>query len=88
MHPEIRVELVPWDDPDFVHAYEGARERAVQEGLRINGPKAGARVEELIRLGGYPRATVAVERTIEEALGHAARWFVRRDGPDPAAPRS
>ena len=78
----IRAELIPWDDPQFVHEYERARERAIREGLTINGPKAAARVEQLMRAGGYPRVIVGVERTVDEALDHAARWTVWRDGQD------
>jgi hypothetical protein len=76
----LRTELVPWDDPDFVREYEGAHEQVVREGLLINGPRAAARLEELMRAAGYPRVSVKVERTIDEALRHAARWTVRRDG--------
>jgi hypothetical protein len=83
----IRAALIPWDDPQFVREYERDREIALGEGLIINGPKAAARVEQLLRAGGYPRAVVSVERTVDEALDHAARWTVRRDGPDPSGPR-
>jgi hypothetical protein len=63
-----------------VREYERAREQVVAEGLLINGPRAAARLEELMRVAGYPRVSVKVERTIDEALHHAARWTVRRDG--------
>lgn len=76
----LRTELVPWDDADFVREYERAHEQVVREGLLINGPRAAARLEELMRAAGYPRVSVQVERTIDEALRHAARWTVRRDG--------
>jgi hypothetical protein len=76
----LRTELVPWDDSDFVRKYEGAHEQVVREGLLINGPRAAARLEELMRAAGYPRVSVKVERTIDDALRHAARWTVRRDG--------
>lgn len=79
--PHIRAELIPWDDSRFVHEYERAREEAFGEGLTIYGPKAAARVELLLRARGYPRAAVDVDRTVEEALEHTARWTVRRDGP-------
>jgi hypothetical protein len=78
----LRTELVPWDDAEFVRAYERAREQVVHEGLLINGPKAAGRLEELLRAAGYPRVSVKVERTIDEALRHAARWTVQRDGPE------
>lgn len=81
----LRAELIPWDDPQFVHEYERARELASREGLTINGPKAAARVEQLLRASGFPRAAIAVERTVDEALEHTARWTVRRDGPGRSA---
>ena len=78
---DLRAELIPWDDPQFVREYERARKQAIREGLTINGPKAAARVEQLVRARGYPHAVMEVERTVDEALRHAARWTVRRDGP-------
>jgi hypothetical protein len=80
MTSQIRAELIPWDDSDFVREYERAREQSFSEGLTIYGPKAAARVEDLLRSRGYPRAVVEVDRTVDEALAHAARWVVRRDG--------
>jgi hypothetical protein len=76
----LRTELIPWDDPAFVRAYQTLHERVLGEGLMINGPKAAARLEELMRAAGYPRASVTVDRTVDDALRHAARWTVRRDG--------
>lgn len=81
----LQTKLVPWDDADFVRAYHRAREQVVREGLLLNGPRAAGRLEELLRAAGYPRISVDVERTIDEALRHAARWTVKRDGPE--APR-
>ena len=78
---DLRVRLIPWDDPDFIHAFETAREQVRAEGLTVNGPKACARVEELLREAGYPRVTVDCERTADEAMAHIAHWTVRRDGP-------
>jgi hypothetical protein len=79
----LRTELVPWADTAFVRAYERAHEQVVREGLLINGPRAAGRLEELLRAAGYSRVSVRVERTVDEALRHAARWTVRRDGPEP-----
>jgi hypothetical protein len=78
----LRTKLVPWDDAEFVRAYGRAREQVLREGLLINGPRAAGRLEELLREAGYPRASVKVERTTDEALRHAARWTVQRDGPE------
>ncbi|HEU0244981.1 MAG TPA: hypothetical protein VFQ75_13845 [Candidatus Limnocylindrales bacterium] len=80
----MRAELIPWDDARFVDEYERAREQSIGEGLTINGPKAAARVEHLLRARGFPGAVVEVDRTIDEALVHSARWIVRRDGADAA----
>ncbi len=80
IHGHLRAALVPWDDSDFVHDYEIAYEQVVREGLLLNGPRAAARLEELMRAAGYSRVSVEVERTVDEALRHAARWTVRRDG--------
>jgi hypothetical protein len=76
----LRTKLVPWDDADFVRDYETAHEHVLGEGLRINGPRAALRLEELMRAAGYPRVSVTVERTVDDALRHAAVWTVRRDG--------
>jgi hypothetical protein len=77
---ELSVRIVEWDDPAFVRAFEAAREQVHREGLTVNGPKAAARAEELLRAAGYPRARIACQRSIEEAMAHAAHWVVRRDG--------
>ena len=76
----LRTELTPWDDADFVREYERAYEQVLLEGLLISGPRAAARVEDLMRAAGYAHVSVEVERTVDEALHHAARWTVSRDG--------
>jgi hypothetical protein len=78
---DLRVRLIPWDDTRFVRAFEEAREQIRVEGLVINGPKACARVEELIRDAGFPNVRIDCERTPDEAMAHIAHWTVRRDGP-------
>jgi hypothetical protein len=79
----LRTKLIPWQDAGFVRAFEKAYAAIVAEGLLINGPRAAARLEDLLRSAGYPHVSVTVERTVDEALRHAARWTVRRDGLDP-----
>jgi len=73
----VRVRITPWDDPDFVRAFEEAQGAVQVAGLpdAIAGPE----VQRLLRATGYPDATVLVERTVDEALRHASRWVVRRD---------
>jgi hypothetical protein len=77
----LSTRVVPWDDREFVRAFEKARAELEAEGLTINGPKAAARAQQLLRAAGYPLARIEVERTIDEAMVHAARWTVLRDGP-------
>lgn len=77
----VVVELIPWDDFDFVRLVEQAREQALAEGLIMNGPRAAERVQAILRAAGYDAATVQSDRTVDEAMVHAARWTVRRDGP-------
>jgi hypothetical protein len=78
--PHIKAVLIPWADAAFVEAFERARDQAIVEGMAMPGPEAASRVQRLLRTGGYPRATVDVEATVDEALVHYARWTVRRDG--------
>ena len=75
----IRAKITPWDDQGFVRAFEDARDRTAREGYD-DGPKAGARVEHLIREAGYPNARVDVIRTAQEALEQTSHWIVTRDG--------
>lgn len=77
----LAIRLIPWQDRAFVRAFDRARELVVAEGLTINGPKAAARAEELLRAAGFPRARVEVTRSVDEALAHAAHWTVWREGP-------
>lgn len=71
--------ITPWDDRDFVAAYEHAREAVHLEQLG-DGPAAAAEVERRLRAAGYPHARVEVGRTVAEALDQVAHWVVRRDG--------
>lgn len=77
----IAIRLIPWQDRAFVRTFDRVRELVVAEGLTINGPKAAARAEELLRAAGFPRARVEVTRSVDEALAHAAHWTVWRDEP-------
>ncbi len=75
----IKAKITPWDDPEFVQAFEQARDAAVREGC-TDCHKAGARVEHLLHEAGYPKATVEVALTVEEALDQLSHWVVTRDG--------
>jgi hypothetical protein len=76
----IKARLVPWDDPDFVRAFERSRDETERSGCCPDGPRAGERVQQLLRGAGYPNARVDVQRTAQEALEHVSHWTVLRDG--------
>lgn len=76
----VKVRIIPWDDRAFVRAFNRAHADVVAEGLTINGPRAAAAAESRLRERGYANARIDVERTVEEALAHGARWTVWRDG--------
>jgi hypothetical protein len=75
----IRAKITPWDDPAFVRAFEDARDSTARDGYD-DGPKAGARVQHLLREAGYPKATVDVIRTVRDALDQTSHWIVSREG--------
>lgn len=75
----IKAKITPWDDPEFVRAFERARDQTAREGY-ADGPAAGSRTEHLLRDAGYPKATVDVIRTVREALDQTSHWIVTRDG--------
>ena len=76
----VKAKLVPWDDQEFVRAFEQARTEVEASGCCPEGPEAASRVQHLLRDRGYPNARVEVQRTVEEALEHVSHWAVRRDG--------
>ena len=74
----IKVKLEAWDDPRFHAAFEAAREQASAEGIALDTPEAGLRVEQLLAVAGYPGVRIDVERTVDEALSHVAHWTVHK----------
>jgi hypothetical protein len=76
----VKARLNPWNDPDFVRAFEQARDEVEASGCCPDGPQAAAKVQHLLRERGYVSARVEVERTVEEALEHVSHWTVTRDG--------
>jgi hypothetical protein len=75
----IKAKITPWDDQEFVRAFESARDQTAREELG-DGPKAGAHVEHLLREAGYPKARVDVIQTVRDALEQTSHWVVSRDG--------
>ena len=83
--PALKVKIVPWDDADFVRAYELAARELATQGLGLHDPAAALELQRRLRAAGYPNATCYCERTVDEALAHSARCVVVRDGSGPAA---
>lgn len=73
-----RTRITPWDDPEFVHAFEHARDAVTKEGMS-DGPLAAAEVQRRLRLADYPDARVEIVRTVAEALDQVSHWIVTRD---------
>jgi hypothetical protein len=74
------VKVVPWDDPDFVHAYERAAGELAAMGMTLEHPGAPVEIQRRLRGDGYPNATCYCERTVELALARQSRCVVTRDG--------
>ena len=75
-----KVRLEPWDDPEFVRAYERVAAELVLDGSGLHDPRTALEVQRRLRVAGYPNATCYCERTVSEALAHTARCIVSRDG--------
>ncbi len=76
----LKVKIVPWDDADFVRAYERAAAEMAEAGIGLHDPHGALELQRRLRAAGYPNATCRCDRTVEEALEHAARCVVSRDG--------
>ena len=78
MATTIKVTLESWDDPVFRAAFEQAYDQVSLEGIALDTPDAGLRVQHLLAAAGFPQAHIEVERTPNEALEHLAHWIVKR----------
>ncbi len=76
----IKARITPWDDPAFVKAFEHARDHVHGAESNLDGTAYGARVQHLLREGGYPNARVEVIQSVDEKLEHTSHWVVTRDG--------
>jgi hypothetical protein len=74
------VKLVPWDDREFVQAYERAAADLHEAGIELHDPSAPIELQRRLRADGYPEATCWCERTVENVLAQRARCVVARDG--------
>jgi hypothetical protein len=79
-----KTKITPWDDPEFVRAFERARAVVTEDGI-TDIPLAAAEVQRLLRQAGYPHARVEVERTVAEALDQVTHWTVTRNAQRPGA---
>jgi hypothetical protein len=91
MGPEVKavsaqhsVKLVPWDDQEFVRAYERAAEDLATIGMSLDHSDAPVEIQRRLRGGGYPAATCYCERSVELAMARRSRCVVSRDGDTPA----
>ena len=72
--------LIPWDDRDFVQAYERAAADLASAGIRLDQENAPVEIQRRLRADGYPNAICYCERTAENVLAQRARCVVQRDG--------
>ena len=84
MTAQHSIKLVPWDDREFVQAYERAAADLATAGVRLDQPIAPLEIQRRLRADGYPNATCWCERTAESVLAQRARCVVSRDGTSPA----
>ena len=87
MDARIKVCIDAWDDPEFRAAFDHAYQQVIAEGLAVDSPEAAQRAQRLLVDEGYTEARVILERTVDEALVHAAHWSVHRDGAVPVEAR-
>ena len=87
MDARIKVCIDAWDDPEFRAAFDRAYQRVIAEGLAVDSPATAHRAQHLLVDAGYPDARVVLERSVDEALAHAAHWSVYRGAPVPVDAR-
>lgn len=76
---QLRVE--DWADVAFREAVDSAWAVVRQGPEDADSTTAAAHLQLLLRGGGYPRATVEIHRTVDEALHHVAHLDVSREAP-------
>lgn len=74
----LLLAIEPWDDGEFRTAAETAMADLRAGGLDPDSEAAAVALQERLRERGYPGATVETHRSVEEVLGHRARFVVRR----------
>jgi hypothetical protein len=84
MTAQHSIKLIPWDDQDFVRAYERAAAELVTMGMTLDHADAPVEIQRRLRGDGYPNAICYCERTVELAMARRSRCVVSRDGDTPA----
>ena len=87
MTAQHSVKLVPWDDQDFVRAYERAADALAAVGMSLDHADAPVEIQRRLRSDGYPNATCYCERSVELAMARRSRCVVSRDGETAALTR-
>jgi hypothetical protein len=77
---KISLQVVPWDDPAFMAAFDRGRTAVEGQGLTLDDPRGQLALQSALRADGYPNAVVVGHRSVDDALEHSARCLVRRDG--------
>jgi hypothetical protein len=79
----VHLRVEDWDDVAFREAVDTAWARVCQGPEDADSTTAAAHLQLLLREGGYPRATVEIHRTVDEALDHESHLRVSRESPAP-----
>jgi hypothetical protein len=79
MTAQHSVKLIPWDDREFVRAYERAAAALAAAGISLHQAAAPVELQRRLRADGYPEAVCWCERTPETILAATARCVVARD---------
>lgn len=83
MAAQHSVKLIPWDDREFVVAYERAAAELAENGMSLDHADAPVEIQRRLRRDGYPNAICYCERSVELALARQSRCVVSRDGAEP-----
>ncbi len=87
----LRLDVMPWDDVDFVRAVDAVSGRVIAEHPEVPPILAADLAERILHEMGYANAVVRCDRTVEDVRSARATWVVRRDGratEDPGKTRS
>ena len=78
----VDVCIEDWTDADFRHVVESAWDSVTGGPDDADSIGAAARLQLLLRTGGYRQAAVEVHQSVDEALIHVAHFDVSRERPE------